>query len=43
MRRILVTMEEGIAGRCRKLHIEELHNFYSSVNSNKVIISRSMR
>jgi hypothetical protein len=35
--------EEEVARSCRRLHNEELHNFYASPNIIRVIKSRRMR
>ena len=35
--------EDGVSGRCRKLHRAELHDLYSSLDSITVIKSRRMR
>jgi hypothetical protein len=43
LRRIFGPKREEVAGEWRKLHNEELHNLYSSLNITKVTKSRSMR
>jgi hypothetical protein len=43
LRRVLGPKYEKIRGGCGKLHIEELHNLYSSVNKIRVIRSRSRK
>jgi hypothetical protein len=43
LRRIFGPRREEVAGGCRRLHNEELHNFYISANIIKVIKSRRMR
>jgi hypothetical protein len=42
LRRIFGPKREEVAGGLRKLHNEELHNFYASQNIIKVIKSRRM-
>jgi hypothetical protein len=42
LKNIFVPKREEVAG-WRKLHIEELHNVYSSLNVNRVIESKRMR
>jgi hypothetical protein len=40
LRRMLGPKREEVAGGCRKLHNEEIHNFYTSPNITTVIKSR---
>jgi hypothetical protein len=40
--RIFGPKREEVAGSCRRLHSEELHNFYTSPNVVRVIKSRRM-
>jgi hypothetical protein len=42
-RRICGSKREEVAGSCRRLHNEELHNLYASPNVVRVIKSRRMR
>jgi hypothetical protein len=42
LRRIFVPKREEVAGDCRSMHNEELHNFYASPNIIRVIQSKSM-
>jgi hypothetical protein len=42
-RKIFGTKREEVAGGCRRLHSEELHNLYTSQNIVRVIKSRRMR
>jgi len=41
--RIFGPKREEVAGGCRRLHSEELRNFYSSANVVRVMKSRRMR
>jgi hypothetical protein len=43
LRRIFGPMRDEVAGDWRKLHNEELHNWYSSPNIIRMIKSRRMR
>jgi hypothetical protein len=43
LRRIFGSKRDEVAGSWRKLHYEELHNLYSSLNIIRMINSRSMR
>jgi hypothetical protein len=43
LRRIFEPKRDEVTGECRKLHNEELHNFYSSPNIIRRIRSRKMR
>jgi hypothetical protein len=43
MWRIFGSKSDKIVGGWRKLHSEELHNFYSSPNISRMIKSRGMR
>jgi hypothetical protein len=43
LRRIFRPKRDKIIGEWRKLHSEELHNFYSSLNVIRQIKSRRMR
>jgi hypothetical protein len=43
LRRIFGPKRDGVTGGWRKLHNEELHNFYSSPNTIRIIKSRRMR
>jgi hypothetical protein len=43
LRRIFGTKRDGVTGRCRKLHNEELHNLYSSPSIIRIIKSRRMK
>jgi hypothetical protein len=43
LRRIFGSRKGEVAGGCRKLHNEELHNLYSSPNIVRMIKSRRMR
>jgi hypothetical protein len=43
LRRIFGPKKDGVTGGWRKLHNEELHDFYSSPNINRIIKSRRMR
>jgi hypothetical protein len=43
LRRIFGPKRGKVTGGWRKLHNEELHNFYSSPNINRMIKSRRMR
>jgi len=43
LRRILGPSRQEVAGGCRRLHDEELHNLYSSPNIIWLIKSRRMR
>jgi hypothetical protein len=43
LRRIFGPKRDGVTGRWRKLHNEELHNLYSSPSIIKIIKSRRMR
>jgi hypothetical protein len=43
LRRIFGTKRDEVTGEWRKLHIEELHNLYSSPNIIMQIKSRQMR
>jgi hypothetical protein len=43
LRRIFGLRRDEVTGGWRKLHIEELHNFYSSPNIFRMIKSRRMR
>jgi hypothetical protein len=43
LRRIFGPKRDGVTGRWRKLHNEELHNLYSSPNIIRIIKSRRMR
>jgi hypothetical protein len=43
LRRISEPKRDGVTGGWRKLHNEELHNFYSSANIIRIIKSRRMR
>jgi hypothetical protein len=43
MRRIFGPKRDDVTGECRKLHNEELHNFFSSQNIIRQIKSRRMR
>jgi len=43
LRRIFGTRRDEVTGECRRLHNEELNNFYSSRNIVRVIKSRRMR
>jgi hypothetical protein len=43
LRRIFRPKRDKVTGGWRKLHNEELHNFYSSPNIIMVIVSRRMR
>jgi hypothetical protein len=43
LRRIFSPKRDEIIGRWRKLHNEELHNLYSSLNIIRMIKSRRMR
>jgi hypothetical protein len=43
LRRIFGPKREGVTGRWRKLHNEELHNLYSSPSIIRIIKSRRMR
>jgi hypothetical protein len=42
LRRIYRSERGDVAGGCRRLHNEELHNLYSSPNIIRVIMSRKM-
>jgi hypothetical protein len=42
LRRIFGPRRGEVAGGCRKLHNEELHNLYSSPNIIKILKSRRM-
>jgi hypothetical protein len=42
-RRIFGAKKEGITGRMRKLHEQEVHNLYCSPNIFKTLKSRKMR
>jgi hypothetical protein len=43
LRRIFVPKRDEVTGGWRKLHNEELHNLYSSLNIIRMIKSRRMR
>jgi hypothetical protein len=43
LRRIFVPKREEVAGGWRRLHNEELHNLYASLNISRMIRSRRMR
>jgi hypothetical protein len=43
LRRIFGPKRDGVTGRWRKLHNEELHNLYSSPSIIRIIKSRRMR
>jgi hypothetical protein len=43
LRRIFGPKGEEVAGSCRRLHNEELHNLYASTNIVRVIMSKRMR
>jgi hypothetical protein len=43
LRRIFGPKRDGVMGRWRKLHNEELHNLYSSPSIIRIIKSRRMR
>jgi hypothetical protein len=43
LRSAFETEQEEVAGGCRRLHNEELHNLYASPNVIRAIKSRSMR
>jgi hypothetical protein len=43
LRRIFGPKRNEVPGGWRKLHNEELHNLYSSLNTNRTIKSRTMR
>jgi hypothetical protein len=43
LRRIFGPKREKAVGDWRRLHIEELHNLYSSTNIHKAIKSRRLR
>jgi hypothetical protein len=43
LRRIFGPKRDGVTGGWRKLHNEELHNFYSSPSILRIIKSRRMR
>jgi hypothetical protein len=43
LRRIYGSKRDGVTGGRRKLHIEELHNLYSSPSIIRIIKSRRMR
>jgi hypothetical protein len=43
LRTIFATKRDKVMGDCRKLHNEELHNFYSSPSIIRIIKSRKMR
>jgi hypothetical protein len=43
LRRISGPKTDGVTGGWRKLHNEELHNFYSSPSISRMIKSRRMR
>jgi hypothetical protein len=43
LRRIFGPKRDGVTGRWRKLHNEELHNLYSSPSLIRIIKSRRMR
>jgi hypothetical protein len=43
LRRIFGPKWEEVAGKWRRLHNEELHNFYTSPNIVRVIKSRKLR
>jgi hypothetical protein len=43
LRRIFGPKREEVAGGCRRLHNEELHNLYASPNKIRVIKSRRKR
>jgi hypothetical protein len=43
LRRIFGPKRDDVAGDWRKLHNDELHNFYSSPNIIRMIKSRRMR
>jgi hypothetical protein len=43
LRRIFGPKRDGVTGRRRKLHNEELHNLYSSPNIIRIIKSRRMK
>jgi hypothetical protein len=43
LRRIFGTKRDGVTGRWRKLHNEELHNLYSSPSIIRIIYSKRMR
>jgi hypothetical protein len=43
LRRIFGTKREEVAGSWRRLHNEELHNLYNSLNATRVIKSSRMR
>jgi hypothetical protein len=43
LRRIFGPKNDGVTGRWRKLHNEELHNLYSSPSKIRIIKSRRMR
>jgi hypothetical protein len=43
LKRIFGPKREEVAGGCRRLHNEELHNFYALANIIMVIKSRRMR
>jgi hypothetical protein len=43
LRRIFGPKRDDVTGDWRKLHYEELHNFYSSPNIIRMIKSRKMR
>jgi hypothetical protein len=43
LRRIFGPYRDEVAGGCRRLHNEELHNLYASPNVVRMIKSRRMR
>jgi hypothetical protein len=43
LRRIFGSKRDGVTGRWRKLHNEELHNLYSSPSTIRIIKSSKMR
>jgi hypothetical protein len=43
LRRIFGPKRDEVTGECRKLHIEELHDLYSSPSIIRIIRSRRMR
>jgi hypothetical protein len=43
LKRIIRLYKDELTGDCRKLHIEELHNLYSSPNIIRMIKSRRVR